>query len=1145
MKYDFNKIEAKWQKEWLKKKTYEPDIKKAKRPFYNLMMFPYPSAEGLHVGNAYAFIGADIHGRFKRMRGEDVLEPIGLDGFGIHSENYALKIDAHPMKQAKVSEKRFYKQLASLGNGFSWDEKLETYDPAYYKWTQWIFTQLFKKGLAYRKKQPVNWCTSCKTVLADEQVIAGKCERCSTVIIKKDLEQWFFKITDYAERLLNNIYPPAGGGLDWSEKVKIAQRNWIGRSEGAEIDFEVKTKEKPNFVLLYGYGGSPKDDFFPWLEKEIEKRGYEVQMPALPHSDKSKANEKDDMEVFWKKVKLNKNTVIVAHSLGSIVALKALEKLKHPVRKVVFAGGFFEPKFKDKERPFSKTFSWKFNFEKIKKNAGNIVVLHDINDPVIPHDQAVKLSNALNGKLVEVSAGASHFNSAKEPSILEYTLDSIRIFTTRPDTLFGATYMVLAPEHPLIQNLESRIQNPAEVKKYVNKAKKKSDEERIEEGKEKTGVELKGIKAINPVNGKEIPVWVADYVLTGYGTGAIMAVPAHDERDFEFAKKYKLPVIQVVAPYFHDNEGKDAVRNDKKTIERKTAYAFLLDRKNNRYLCLDWEKFGWHSGIIGGVENDEDYIAAAKREIAEETGYKDIKFVKYLGGEAHSHFFAHHKDVNRYAIGRGMLFELAGDKKTDISEEDLKNHKPVWIEAAKMKGWLNLANFKYMWQILEEGKECFTDYGVAMNSDKFNGLGSENAKWKIAEFAGGKRKTQFRLRDWLISRQRYWGPPIPMIYCEKCAVDGKGEREEMPGWYSVPENKLPVKLPFVKEFRPTGTGKSPLATVKSFYETKCPKCGAKARRETDVSDTFLDSAWYFLRYPNVKYSKASLDKTTTKKWLPVDMYIGGAEHSVLHLLYSRFITMFFKDCGLIDFEEPFTKFRAHGLLIKEGMKMSKSKGNVVNPDEYVKNFGADTLRMYLMFLAPFEYGGDFRDAGIMGIKRFLERVWKMGTASSFAKSGTDNKKIKQVLHATIKKVTEDIGELRYNTAISALMILLNEFEADKKNVTKSDFENFVKLISPFAPHISEEIWRNAFKNKKSIHLEKWPEYDKNLIKSETFTLVIQVNGKVRDSMEVQAGIGREEAEKLALNREKIKNIIKSAGAKKVIYVPGRLVNIVV
>ena len=1265
MKYNFSKIESKWQKVWGKEKTYEsffapasakatagkkaskgkPNLKKAKNPFYNLMMFPYPSAEGLHVGNAYAFIGSDIYGRFQRMRGNDVFEPIGLDGFGIHSENYALKIGAHPAKQAKVSEKRFYKQLASLGNGFSWDEKLETYDPAYYKWTQWIFTQLFKKGLAYRKKQPVNWCPSCKTVLADEQVLqkrqetrdkrqeitVGVCERCDTKVIKKDLEQWFFKITNYADRLLKNI-----DGLDWSERVKIAQRKWLGKSEGAELDFEVKTKEKPNFVLLHGYKGSPQGDFFPWLKKELNRYSAKTYVPALPHAKNPRVAEQVDFVV--KNIKFNKNTILLGHSLGTIVALKVLEKLEQPVQRLVLVAGFTENNFLDHDRFDKHTFDWKFNWGKIRKNAGDVIIIRDLNDPIIPYNNANKLQEFLGGRIVDTVANQTHFNSKKEPAILENILPKLTVFTTRPDTLFGATYLVLSPEYKEIPNYKSQITNWRKVEEYIKKAKKKSEEDRIAEGQVKTGVELKGIKAINPANGKEIPVWVADYVLTGYGTGAIMAVPAHDERDFEFTKKYKLPIEQVVAPYFYAKEGKDAIRNDKKTIKRKTAYAFLWDRKNNRYLCLDWEKFGWHSGIIGGVEDGEDYIKAGKREISEETGYENIKFVKYLGGEVHNHFFAAHKDVNRYAIGRGTLFELVNDKRIDITPKNLENHKPVWIESGKMKDWLNLANFKYMWQILENGKECFADYGVAINSGKFDGLESEKAKWEITEFAGGKRKTQFRLRDWLISRQRYWGAPIPLVFCEECkkraqnyadctqtnaekiprkSAFTKGELEN-PGWIAVPENKLPVKLPFVKDFRPKGTGKSPLATVKSFYETKCPKCGGKARRETDVSDTFLDSAWYFLRYPSIKMpnskiqipnkfqnpnSKTKLEipwnHEITQRWLPVDMYIGGAEHSVLHLLYSRFLTMFFKDCGLVSFDEPFTKFRAHGLLIKEGTKMSKSKGNVVNPDEYIKNFGADTLRMYLMFLAPFEYGGDFREGGIIGIKRFLERVWKLFSSannefrtnkrirSDFVESPRwnrdkfekDSLSVDRLLHQTIKKVTDDIENLRYNTAISALMILLNKME-EKQSLSHFTLSSFLKLLAPFAPHISEELYQGLRESTRmnkdsrkfakktsrqfaSIHLEKWPEYDEKLLKAETFTLIIQVNGKVRDTVEAQTGISREEAEKLALGREKIENIIKSSNARtnadrtrtnadkispaveKIIYVPGRLVNIVI
>ncbi len=806
-KYDPGTFEGKWQKQWIKEGIYEPDLDLAKKPFYNLMMFPYPSAEGLHVGNMYAFTGADIYGRMKRMQGYDIFEPIGLDGFGIHSENYALKIGAHPMDQAKISQKRFYEQLAAIGNGFAWNERLETYDPEYYRWTQWLFIQMFKRGLAYRKKQAVNWCPSCKTVLADEQVIAGKCERCGTEVIKKELEQWFFKITDYAERLLKNL-----DTLDWTEKVKIAQRNWIGKSEGALIKFPLKKTE-----------GVP--------DGELE------------------------------------------------------------------------------------------------------------------------------------------------------------VFTTRPDTLFGATYMVLAPEHPLIREMKSQTVNVTEVEKYVQKSLLKSGVDRIAEGRDKTGVELKGIGVINPANKKEIPVWVADYVLGEVGTGAIMAVPAHDNRDLEFAKKFNLPVETVV--------------------------------------------------------NDE---------------------------------------------------------------------------------------------------------GKMMDSGKFDGMDSEKAKWEITKFVGGKRTVQYRVRDWLISRQRYWGAPIPMIHCEACAKAGKGEQKEMPGWYAAPEKDLPVVLPYVKDFRPKGTGESPLATVKEFYEVKCPGCGGTARRETDVSDTFMDSAWYYLRYLDPKDKKEALNKKRIMKWLPAEkekptrLYTGGAEHSVLHLLYVRFVAMALCDWGLVAAEEPFKKFRAHGLLIKDGAKMSKSKGNVVNPDEYVKKFGADTLRMYLMFLAPFEEGGDFRDQSVLGIQRFLERVWKLG---EMVASGEDERlkgNTGKAVAIAAKKVTEDIERLHYNTAVSALMICLRALEDG--HAAREDFEAFVKLLAPFAPHLTEEIWREFLGNPASIHREAWPAYDASLIVEKKIMLILQVDGKVRDAVSADASLTEAEAKEVALQNVKVKKAMGGKSPQKVIYVDKKLVNIV-
>jgi len=836
--FNFQRIEKKWQRQWLKEKIYEPDLKRANKPFYNLMMFPYPSAEGMHVGNMYAFVGSDIYGRFKRMMGYDVFEPIGLDGFGIHAENYALKIGAHPASQAKITEKNFYRQFEMIGNGFAWDECLETYDPEYYKWTQWIFVQLFKNGLAYRKKQAVNWCPSCKTVLSDEQAEAGKCERCGSKVVKKDLEQWFFKITKYAERLLKNLEK-----IDWSERVKIAQKEWIGKSEGALIKFSI------------------------------------------------------------------------------------------------------------------------FNFQ-----------------------------------------------------------FSIDVFTTRPDTLFGATYMVVCPEHKIISQLANQISNIKEVKNYVRKSKAKSEEERISEGKGKTGVELKGIKAVNPINKKEIPIFVADYVLSSYGTGAIMAVPAHDARDFEFAKKFKLPIIPVIT----DN--------------------------------------------------------------------------------------------------------------SNLTTSDV-------VRLTK----------------------CYEGDGVLINSEKFNGMNSEKAKIEITKFVGGKKHIQYHLRDWLISRQRYWGAPIPMIYCDVCAREKKGERKDMPGWYAVPENKLPVKLPYIKEFRPKGKGESPLAIVKSFYEVKCPCCGTKARRETDVSDTFLDSAWYYLGYlilgnqkskiknkklkSKIKNCKLKIENSPfsdpiVRKWFPVNMYIGGAEHSVLHLLYSRFLTMFFYDLKLLRFEEPFTKFRAHGLLIKEGAKMSKSKGNVINPDEYIKKFGADVLRMYLMFLAPFEQGGDFRDAGILGIKRFLERVWNLFISRRNLSVAQNTTQTERLLHQTIKKITEDIETLNYNTSISSLMILFNEMEKQSQ-LSIVNCQLFLKLLAPFAPHLTEEIWRNILGNKKSIHLEAWPEYNPKLIQEDKFELVIQINGKVRDKISADINISQKSAEALALSQEKIKIWLKDKSVKKIIFVANRLINIVV
>jgi len=823
MRYDPKKIEAKWRKKWLTAKTYEPDFRRAKKPFYNLMMFPYPSAEGLHVGNMYAFTGSDIYGRLKRMQGYDVFQPIGLDGFGIHSENYAIKIGAHPMKQAKVSEKNFYRQLGLIGNGFAWREHLETYDPEYYQWTQWIFIQMFKAGLAYRRKQAVNWCPSCKTVLADEQVIAGKCERCGTIVVKKELDQWFFRITKYAERLLNNLEK-----LDWSERVKIAQKEWIGKSEGV-----IET----------------------WMVE-----------------------------------------------------------------------------------------------------GGNM---------------------------------------------------TLETFTTWPHTTFGATFLVVAPEHPVIEKLVEGTRYAQGARAFIEEVKGDEAKDLHATEKEKKGF-FTGCHAINFLTNEKMPIYIANFAVMGYGTGIVKGAPAHDQRDFEFAKKYDLPIRIVVCPHYPE----------------KTC--------------------------------------------------------------------------------------------------------PVLMEA-------------------------YVGRGHMVGAGKFDGMPDDEAREAIAEYSirlGHARKaTMYHLRDWLISRQRYWAPPIPMIFCDACAAIKKGERRDMPGWYTAPEKSLPVKLPFVKNFRPTGTDQSPLASVQKFYKVRCPGCKLWAKRETDVSDVFLDSAWYYLRYPSVKSKKGAWDSAITKKWLPVTRYMGGAEHSVLHLLYVRFLAMALHDAGLVDFDEPMPTFRAHGLIIKDGAKMSKSKGNVINPDEYIRAYGADALRMYLMFLAPWEQGGDFRDAGIRGITRFLDRAWKFAGAKlqTVDKLQVLNPDVQMLIHKTIKKVGEDIENLQYNTAISALMMLLNAFEENPGAIGQDDVKTFLKLLAPFAPHITEELWQMMRKSGSrkftSIHHEPWPKYDPRMIAERTFELVVQVNGKMRGRVTLATGSGEAEAAAAARGVETVKPYLVSE-PRKVIFVPDRLVNFV-
>ena len=711
--------------------------------------------------------------------------------------------------------------------------------------------------------------------------------------------------------------------------------------------------------------------------------------------------------------------------------------------------------------------------------------------------------------------------------------------------------MVLAPEHELIKKLESRIKNRKEVKEYIEKAKSKSNLERTDLQKEKTGVEIKGVKAINPVNNEEIPIYIADYVLSSYGTGAIMAVPAHDERDFEFAKKYNLPIKYVIAPFFTDKTGKDAVREDKKTVRRLTAYSFVKHWNEDKYLCLDWEKFKWHSCIVGEIKKNEDIVEVAKREITEETGYKNIKFIKKLPGEFHNYFYAEHKGINRYAIGHGIMFQLKDGEKIKTRKEDTKNHQAVWIDKSRVVEFINLENNIVIWNMLMDQDRPFVGEGKMINSGEFNEIDSEEARKKITKKVGGKITINYKLRDWVFSRQHYWGEPIPMIYCEKCK------------WIPIPEEQLPIKLPDVKNYEPTNTGESPLASMKTWVNVNCPKCGGRARRETDTMPNWAGSSWYFLRYIDPKNTKKLADSKKLKYWMPIDLYNGGMEHTTLHLLYSRFWNKFLYEIGVVPVSEPYAKRVSHGMVLaNDNRKMSKSFGNVINPDEIVndsENGGADTLRMYEMFMGPFGEAIPWSQDGVKGIKRFLDRIWIVVNEIIKNRDNlVDISNKSKLIHKTIKDVTDDVDNMKFNTAVSKLMIqfggingkpdwrgkLDNNGDLEENKADFKALESFLKLLAPFAPHISEELWEKLG-NKESIFKEKWPEYDEKFIKEDYFDLIIQISGKVRDKIKANVGISENEALELAKSSEKVKSYINDKEIIKVIMVKDRLLNIVV
>lgn len=780
--YNFKKIEKKWQKIWEKKKLFQAKDFSSKPKKYILVEFPYPSGDGLHVGHCRPYIALDIVARKKRMQGYNILFPMGWDAFGLPTENFAVKTGIHPAIVTKKNTRNFKQQQKKIGLSFDWTREINTTDSGYYKWTQWIFIQLFKKGLAYKSKMPINWCPFCKIGLANEEVVDGKCERCGKQIIRKEKEQWMLRITDYAERLIQGL-----DKVDYPERVKTLERDWIGRSDGCTILFKLKRQ--------------------------------------------------------------------------------------------------------------------------------NV---------------------------------------------------NIKVFTTRIDTIPGATYLVLAPEHPILENLKPNIENWAEVEKYIKQTEGKLERERISGTQEKTGTELRGIKAINPITKKEIPIFIADYVLKDYGTGAIMAVPAHDERDFDFAKRYNLPIQEVVIP--------------------------------------------------------------------------DIK---------------------------------------EAQEKVLKELK-------------------------KEGS--------------------------------AEKSIQYKLRDWVFSRQRYWGEPIPMIKCPQC------------GWQPVSEKNLPVKLPKIKDYQPTESGESPLAKNKKWIKVQCPKCKGKAQRETDVMPNWAGSDWYFLRYCDSRNNKELANPKLLEYWMPVDWYNGGMEHTNLHLLYSRFIYKFLWDINVIPKsigDEPYKKRTSHGVILAQGgVKMSKSRGNVITPDEIISRFGADALRVYEMFMGPFSQSIAWDSKGLNGVKRFLDRVWALKDKVN-QDTAIKNQKLKKIVHQTIKKVSEDIEHLKFNTAISCLMILLNEVEKEQE-ISLVDYLLFLVLLSPFAPHLTEELYQGAKKTKSlSISQEKWPDYNQQLVEQEKIILIIQINGKVRNKIEVEKGITEPEAKGIALASPKIKKWLDNKEIKKIIFIKDKLINFVI
>jgi leucyl-tRNA synthetase len=967
MTYDHKKIEPKWQDFWAKNKTFAAKDFSKKPKYYALDMFPYPSGAGLHVGHPLGYTATDIICRKRRHDGFEVLHPMGWDAFGLPAENYAVKTGVHPKISTQENIKTFKRQIQSLGFSYDWDREIDSTDPEYFKWSQWIFLQLFKNGLAYEKEMSMNWCPKCRVVCANEEVESGTHERCGEIVERRNLKQWMLGITRYADRLLEDLNDK---NLDWPNKIRAMQKNWIGKSEGAEIDFEIDDCVRG--VEFFDLDGVEYSSVY-LLTFNVEKGITINEKIALKLKNIFRKIARENNFYIAKGVVMSDHV----HLVISDPEEREMGKLMNIIKGIS-----------------SRRIKLEIGFDKITAGltpplSGVQAVVDSKGNKYLKfwrdgyHFEPIKTADALERVIEYVLQNPKEAGESEKKVFSDY--ETITAYTTRPDTLFGATYFVMSPENPLLKKIVSADQKK-EVEKYIKKSAKKSDMERTELNKEKNGV-FTGAYVINPVNNEKLPIWIADYVLMSYGTGAIMAVPAHDERDFEFAEKYE-----------------------------------ILNKK-----------------VVQAPKTNQDKV--------------------------------------------------------------------------------------------------FTGEGIAENSDFLNGLQTKEAKQRMIEFLEkkgiGRKKINYKLRDWIFTRQRYWGEPIPLVHCEECGV------------VPLDEKDLPLKLPETPDYKPSASGESPLAKITDWVNTECPKCGGKAKRETSTMPNWAGSSWYWLRFMDPKNDKALCDPKKEKYWGPVDLYVGGAEHAVLHLLYGRFWHKFLYDLKLVSTKEPFKKLVNQGLIMAEdGKKMSKSLGNVVNPDDVVEEYGADTLRVYEMFMGPFEQSKAWSMGSVGGTRRFLEKIYNIFHTVEIKEGVEDQKEFLSVLHKTIKKVGEDIDNFKFNTAVSQLMICANS-AMKLKIMSKESAITFITLISPFAPHLAEEIWKTVLKNKKSIAYTPWPEFNPDLCVDEMVTYVVQINGKVRDEFSISAESEKEEVLAMAKTGEKARKYLDGVAIKKEIFVAGRLVGFVV